>query len=147
MHPVVRSILAVLAGIVVALALVAAIEAGGHAAYPVPAGVDLTSPEQARAYMDGIPLGALLFVFAAWTCGAFGGALVAALLAKSRPMSHAGIVGGVVLAAAAANLAMLPHPTWFAVLGVAGIVVGAFAAGKLVSLRAALREGAPEQGS
>jgi hypothetical protein len=141
MHPIIRSILAVLAGIAVALALVAAIEAGGHAAYPIPSGVDLTNPEQAREYMQGIPLGALLFVFAAWTCGAFGGALVAALLAGRRPMSHAGIVGGIVLAAAAANLAMRPHPTWFAVLGVAGIVVGAFAAGRLVSMRAAQREG------
>jgi len=137
MHPVVRSSLAVIAGIVVAVVIVAAIETGAHAIYPAPAGVDLADPEQARQYLQSIPLGALLLVFTGWTCGAFGGAMVAALIAKARPMFHAGLVGAVVLAAAAANLAALPHPAWFAILGVAGICVGAFAGGKVLSMKAA----------
>jgi hypothetical protein len=44
----------------------------------------------------------------------------------------AAIVGAVVLAATVANLAMIPHPTWFAVVGVAGIVLAAFVAGRIM---------------
>ena len=137
MHPVVRSSLAVIAGVVVAVVVVVAIETAIHEIYPAPSGLDLADPEQARQYMESIPTGALLLVFTGWTCGAFLGAMVAALVAKARPMFHAGLVGAVVLAAAAANLATLPHPAWFAILGVAGICIGAFAGGKLVSMRAA----------
>jgi hypothetical protein len=137
MHPVVRSSLAVVAGVVVAVLLVGLIEEGVHAMWSFPDHAALSDPEQAREIMEHIPLAALLFVFAAWTCGAFGGAMVAGLIARRRAMFHAGLVGAVVLAAALANLAMLPHPVWFAVLGVAGICVGTFAAGKLVSARTA----------
>ena len=137
MHPVIRSSLAVVAGVVVAVMLVGLIEEATHAIWPFPDYAALNDPEQARELMENIPLGALLVVFAAWTCGAFGGAMVAALIARRRAMFHAGLVGAVVLAAALANLAMLPHPVWFAVLGVAGICVGTFTAGKLVSARTA----------
>jgi hypothetical protein len=137
MHPVVRSSLAVIAGVIVAVLLIGLIEEGAHAIWPFPDHAVRSHPEHARELLENIPIGALLFVFAAWTCGAFGGAAVAALIARRRAMFHAGLVGAVVLAAALANLAMLPHPVWFALLGVAGICVGTFAAGTLVSARTA----------
>ena len=43
-------------------ALVAAIEAIGHAVYPVPRGIDFTKPEEVRKYMDGLPIGAHVLV-------------------------------------------------------------------------------------
>lgn len=135
MPHVVRSVLAVVAGVIVAFALVAAIEAAGHAVYPVPKGLDFTDREQVRAYTQALPLGALMFVLAAWTVAAFGGGAVAALIARTRPLLHAAIVGAFVLAATLANLILIPHPLWFAVLGVVGVCAGAFAAGKLVGTR------------
>jgi hypothetical protein len=135
MHPVSRQGLAIVAGVVVAFGLVAAIEALGHVVYPVPRDVDFTQPEQVRRYVEDLPGGALAFVLAAWTLAAFGGGAVAALIARTRPVLFAGIVGAFVLAATLANLVMIPHPAWFALAGVAGIVVGAWAAGRLVSAR------------
>ncbi|GMV60719.1 MAG: hypothetical protein AMXMBFR72_38050 [Betaproteobacteria bacterium] len=131
----VRSVLAVVVGVVVAFALVAAIETAGHAVYPVPKGLDFTNREQVRAYIQALPLGALMFVLAAWTVAPFGGGAVAALIARARPLLHAAIVGAFVLAATLANLILILHPLWFAVLGVVGVCVGAFAAGKLVGAR------------
>lgn len=50
-----------------------------------------------------------------------------------RPLLFAGIVGTFVLAATIANLVMLPHPTWFAAIGIVGIVLAAVAAGAVAS--------------
>jgi hypothetical protein len=135
MHPYLRKALAVVVGIGVAFGLVAAIEAIGQVIYPPPAGVDFTRPDQVRTYMQGLPVGAFLFVLTAWTLAAFGGGVAAAVVARERPMLYAGIVGAAVLAATAVNLVMLPHPTWVVVGAVVGIGLGALVAGKLVARR------------
>jgi hypothetical protein len=132
MHPALRLTLAVVAGAVVAFSTVALIESIGHRVYPMPAGLDWSKPEQVRAYVDGLPLGALLFVLGGWIVAALVGGLVAAWIARARAVLAAAIVGAVVLAATVANLAMIPHPTWFAVVGVAGIVLAAFVAGRIM---------------
>lgn len=122
-----RQILAPIAGIVVGSLVVAAVEALGHAAYPAPT-LDLNDVAAMRAEIARLPIGALWFVLAAWWLGAFGGVAAAVRLAGRRPWLHAGIVGGVMLAAVVANLAMIPHPSWFAVVGVAGVAVATAAA-------------------
>jgi len=83
-------------------------------------------------------MGALLFAFAAWVLAAFAGGSVACVMARVRPMLFAGIVGVFVLAATAANLVMLPHPTWFAVVAILSIVLATFAAGKVATAWARL---------
>lgn len=122
-----RQILAPIAGVVVGSLVVAAVERIGHAAYPAPT-LDLNDVAAMRAEIARLPIGALWFVLAAWWLGAFGGAVSAVRLAGRRPWLHAGIVGGVMLAAVVANLAMIPHPSWFAVVGVAGVAVATAAA-------------------
>jgi len=138
MHPVARNILAVVPGAVAASALVALIEAVGHTVYPVPGGLDFSKPEQILAYVQGLPVGALIFVLAGWVIGTFGGALLAAWISKTSPMLCAGIVGGLMLAATIANLLMIPPPAWFAIVGVVGVPLAAWAAGKLRQRKAAL---------
>ena len=61
--------------------------------------------------------------------------MAAALIAGTQPVAFAAVVGAVVLAATVANLMMLPHPTWFAFTGVAGVVVAAYIAGKAVAIQ------------
>jgi len=137
MHPALRVTLAVVAGAVVAVGLIALVESVGHRVYPLPAGIDWSNPEQVRAYVNGLPVGALVFVLAGWIVGAFVGGLVAAWIARPRAVLAASIVGAIVLAATLANLVMIPHPTWVAVAGVAGVVLAAFVAGRLMRIRAA----------
>ena len=46
-------------------------------------------------------------------------------IGTARPMYLAVIIGGLVFIAASFNLLMFPHPIWFSVLGLTGILVGA----------------------
>jgi hypothetical protein len=131
MRPAVRSFLAVIAGAVVAFALVAAIEAAGHAAYPVPADVEFSDPQALAAYVQAMPLGAWLFVLAAWVLAALGGGVAAGLIARRRLREHAAVVGALVLAATVANLLMVAHPAWFNVAGVAGVVLATLASARI----------------
>ena len=41
-------------------------------------------------------------------------------------MIFAMVVGGLMLIATIMNLVMIPHPMWFSILGVVGVVIGAW---------------------
>lgn len=133
MPPILRRILAVLAGMVTGFVLVALVESAGHTVYPPPKDIDFTDPAALNAYVRSIPLGALLFVLLAWVVGTFGGAWVAARLAGRQPMLHAGIIGALLLAASVANLIAIPHPVWFSVSAVVLVPLSAWRAGRLAA--------------
>jgi len=63
--------------------------------------------------MARVPLGALLFVLAAWAGGSFPGSWLATRLGPGRHAAHGAIVGAILLAAGVANMLLLPHPAWF----------------------------------
>lgn len=113
-----RTALGVIAGIVLAFACVYLVEMLGHSIYPPPATVDYNDPDSLRAAMAQMPLGALLFVLLAWTLAVLVGGTVAGAIAAKRHRLLAGIIGGLILAGAVANLFLLPHPTWFNVAAV-----------------------------
>jgi hypothetical protein len=137
MHPAVRLVISVICGALVAFALVAGIEAIGARMFPAPPGVDLTQPSALESHMSALPPGLLLFVVAAWVVATFVGALVASAIAQRRVVLVAAIVGILVLAATVANFVMIPHPPWMVVAGVAGILIAALAAGKVMTRRRA----------
>ena len=122
----VKNIVAGLAGIIVAGLLVWLVEMLGHAVYPPPTDLNFSDADAMRAYIDTLPVAALLFVAAAWFIGTLGGTVVACKLGDAKPMIYAIIVGGLMLIATAMNLFMIPHPVWFSVLGVAAIVAAAW---------------------
>ncbi|TXK62303.1 hypothetical protein [Alkalisalibacterium limincola] len=110
-----RYIAAVVAGIVVAGVVVFAVEAAGHAAFPPPEGLDFRDAAQMEAHLRSLPVAAFAFVMAAWALGALLGGIVAALIAPTRKVLMACIIGGFILAGAVTNLVMIPHPPWFAI--------------------------------
>ena len=120
-----RNIAAGVVGVIVAFALVWIVEKIGHTIYPPPADLDFTNAEAMRNYVEGLPIGALLFVAAAWLIGATAGTCAACAIGTAKPMYLAVIVGGFVFIAASANLLIIPHPMWFSILGLTGILVGA----------------------
>ena len=121
-----KNISAGLMGVVVAGLLVWLVEKGGHSVYPPPPGLDFADADAMRAYIDTLPIGALLFVAAAWFIGTLGGTLTACRIGTAKPMIFALVVGGLILIGAILNLVMIPHPLWFAALGIVGIAVGAW---------------------
>lgn len=133
----IRSIGAIVAGAVVALALIAGIDALGHRVYPLPQGVDWRDPNVVKQVVSALPTGAFLFAMTSWIVAAFAGAWLAARLAPSRGSLHGSLVGALVLAATIANLLMIPHPAWVVAGGLIGVPlcawVGARMGGSAVS--------------
>lgn len=111
-----RSILAVLAGLVVAWITVSLFEFSSMHAFPPPHGVDVRDPHQVAALVSRMPIGALALVLAGWVVGALDGGLVAALIAKRRV--PAVVVGALVASGALAMVMMVPHPLWMSIAGV-----------------------------
>lgn len=129
----IRSILTVIFGVLTGSVTVWVLELAGHKFFPAPAGVDLQNIEALKQYVATSPTGMLLSILVAWAGGAFVGGLVAALLSERRRGLHALAVGALQTTLAAAQFAVIPHPTWFVVLsltvflpfaGLGGLLVG-----------------------
>ena len=121
-----KNIAAGIAGVVIAGLLVWLVEMLGQTVYPPPTDLKFADPDAMRAYIDMLPLGALLFVAAAWFIGTLGGTFAACKIGTANPIVLAGVVGGLMLIATVANLIMIPHPLWFSILGVVGVIVAAW---------------------
>jgi MFS family permease len=131
MSPAVRSVIGVLAGIAVAMFVIAGIEYMGSLAYPPPEGLDPRNPDDRRTMIEGAPTGALLIVVAAYAIGTFIGGYVAARFARRMPNLHAGVIATVIIAGTAWNLATYRHPAWFWAASIAAIVFAGIGAGRL----------------
>lgn len=131
----VRKIAATVLGIIVAGLIVAAFEALGHAAYPIPPDIDLGDPVRFRNYVQSLPFGAFLFLAGAWTSGTLGGGLLACFIAGEKPFLYSAIVGGFILVATVANLIMIPHPLWFSISALIAIAVVTYVTGIIGSSR------------
>ena len=129
----IRSILAVVAGLVSAFVVVAAVESIGHAVIPAPEGVDLTDHEAIRGAMTqgAIPIGALVFVVAAWTIAALAGGWVAARTARTRRNFLTHWSSAPFLTATIAMLLHLPHPLWMWVVAMIEVLPLAYLGGWL----------------
>ena len=114
----IRSILTVIFGVLTGSVTVWVLELAGHRFFPAPAGIDLQNIEAFRQYIATSPTGMLMSILAAWAGGAFVGGLIAALLSERRRGLHALAVGGLQTALAVAQFTIVPHPTWFMLLGV-----------------------------
>ena len=128
-----RKIIAVVLGVVVAVALIIAIEALSHVVYPVPEGLDLTNPEALQAYVMDMPITALFFVLGAWLVATLVGGLLACFIAKETPLIYSAIIGGLVLLGTIINLISIPHPLWFSITAILSIIATIFVTGRLGS--------------
>lgn len=134
MNPVLRNVLAVLAGVVFGAAANMGIITLSGSIIPPPEGVNPADMESIKQNMHLFQPIHFLMPFLAHAVGSFVGALVAALIAATHKMKFAiglGIwtmVGGIMAAT------MIPSPTWFIVadLGLAYIPT-AWLAGRIAS--------------
>jgi hypothetical protein len=127
----VRSVVAVLTGVLMAGAVIAFGEAILHLVVPPPGGINPSDHESIKLAMASMSPGSFAGVLVAWGVGTFIGAGVAALIARSGRMICAVIVGCAVMAAAMLNMLTIPHPTWFWAASLAIVVPTAWLAGRL----------------
>lgn len=109
-NPAVRSLLAVVAGLVVAMIVIAGVEAVGHAVFPPPTGLDPTRAADQAQFMELLPLEAKLAVVLAWFLGSLAGTSVA--IAIARRVLPAWIVAVAIAALGLWTTQMFPHPDW-----------------------------------
>ena len=126
-----RAVVATIVGVVVAVFFVGTIEGLGHFVFPPPPGVDPNNPEQLAKLINAMPLGALLFVVAAWIIGAFCGALAATRIATNSAPVPALVVGAVVTLSILYTFYIIPHPLWMMAAGLALPLPTAWAAARL----------------
>jgi hypothetical protein len=113
-----RGLLAVLAGLGLALGITFAVEAlNSHLLFPLPPGTDPHDAESMQAAMAQLPRAALLVVLLGWALSAVAGGWVAARVG-GRLRQPARLVGAILLGVGIFNLSSFPHPTWFRVVGI-----------------------------
>lgn len=120
-----RKVVAIIFGVIVAVVLIMIVETIGHTLYTPPANLDITDMDAMTAYVDGLPIGALLFVMAAWVTGTFGGGLLACAIARERPTVYAFCIAGMVLLGTVFTLTQVHHPIWFSVTSIIVILLTA----------------------
>jgi len=120
MLPILRNILAVIAGIVVGSIVNMAIITVGPMVIPLPDGVDMSDAEK---FSENIQLLEPANFIAPWLAHALGtlvGAFVAAKIAATHKMNFALGIGFFFLLGGVAMVAMVGGPIWFAMLDLIG---------------------------
>ena len=114
------------AGVASAFLVIAAIELVAHAVYAPSVMPDVSTPEAMAAYVGSMPLGAFLFVLAAYVAGTVVGGFVGIAIARRHAMRFACLAGGLILLASIANFVAIPHPTWFVVATLVDVPLAAW---------------------
>lgn len=131
--PILRLIMATLAGLIAAILVVGVVETLGHTIFPPPDGIDATDPADQARLMEVIPFGAKLAVVAAWFLGALAGCALAAYV--GRRILPGWIVAGFMVLASIWTTQMFPHPTWMIVAAVVLPIIGKLLADRLLADR------------
>jgi uncharacterized membrane protein YqgA involved in biofilm formation len=116
MNPVVRNILAVVAGAVIGGVVNMGLIQVSGSVIPPPAGADMTTAEGIKAALPMLEPKHFIFPFLAHALGCLAGAFVAAKIAATNKMRLAMMIGLLTLVGGISAAFMIPAPTWFIVM-------------------------------
>jgi hypothetical protein len=125
-----RTILGILAGLVLAWLVMSVAEFGSLVLHRPPPGLDLRNPEALALHIAAAPLSAMLVVVLGWVLGAVLGGLTAARIARHR-RTAALVIGALVVIGVIANNMLIPHPLWMTIAGIALPIPAAWLAARL----------------
>ena len=132
MHPILRNILTVIAGIVVGSLVNMGLINISSSVIPLPEGVDMSTPEGLKAGVHLFEPKHFIFPFLAHALGTLTGAFVAAKLAANNKMKFALGLGVFFLIGGITAVYMIPAPMWFNILDlVVAYIPMAWLGGKL----------------
>ena len=129
----VRTILAVLVGLFVALACLLAMQFVAQLLSPAPAGLVVVDEADLVRLIESEPIARKALTLASWMLSSFAGALVAARVGKAHRTSAAVCVGALILAGVLLYVTTTPPPAWITVLGVLTPLPLAWLASRLVA--------------
>lgn len=113
MNPILRNVLAVVAGIVLGGLVNMGFVTIGPQVIPMPEGLDPNDMESFKLNGHLMEAKHFLFPFLAHALGTLAGAFLAARLGANRQMILAVVIGVVFLFGGIAAATMIPAPTWF----------------------------------
>jgi hypothetical protein len=132
MHPMIRSALVLLGGVVAAVVVVGLMDALAGRLYALPPGTDPSDPESFRQAVATLPVQAFLILLTGWILAGGIGSYIAARLATHARATHGLIVAFFVLVATLGNLGTIPHPVWMWPASIILIPAAGWLATKLV---------------
>ncbi|WP_340587885.1 hypothetical protein [Erythrobacter alti] len=132
-NPLVRKIVASVAGIIIAGIVVGLVEMLGHMVFPPPDGIDVTDPADQARMMEVIPTGAKVAVIVAWFLGSLAGAWAAIRIAGNAVPGW--IVAVVMIALSLVTTQMFPHPFWMVLSALALPIVAVLVAKRMLAAR------------
>ena len=138
MPPILRNILACLAGIIIGSLVNGAVITAGASIVPPPAGVNVNNADSIAANIHLYEPQHFAPPFLAHALGTLVGAAVAVALSAQRRMTPAFVIGSVFLIFGIAMCFMIPAPAWFIALDLAvAYIPMAWLGGTLARRRAA----------
>ncbi|MEZ0183322.1 hypothetical protein AB9T89_13850 [Flavobacterium oncorhynchi] len=116
MNPILRNIIAVIAGLFVGSVVNMSIILVSGSIIPPPNGADNTTMEGLQATMHLFEPKHFLFPFLAHALGTFAGSLTTALIAANHKTKLALVIGGFFLLGGIVSVCSLPSPIWFTIV-------------------------------
>ena len=133
MNPIIRNILAIVAGVVVGSLVNMGIIMIGGSIIPPPEGADVSTMDGLKASLHLFQAKHFIMPFLAHAVGTLAGAIVAGVIAIKNKMKFALGIGLFFLIMGTINVFMLPAPMWFNILDFVGAYIPmAWLGGKLV---------------
>lgn len=117
MNPIIRNILAVVAGWVGGSIINMGLIKIGHIIFPI-TGIDPSDMDALAEVMPALGFEYFIFPFLAHALGTFVGAMIAGFIAASHKMKLSLVIGGLFLLGGIMVNFMLPGPTWFTILDI-----------------------------
>ena len=115
-----RSLVVIVLGFVVAVAIITAVDYFDFKIFPLPLWAHFRDPATVRAAVPLIPAPALAIVLCGWFLGTFAGCWLTIRLAARHHALHGTIVGLFLLAGGIADIAFSASPpAWYWIMGIA----------------------------
>jgi len=108
-----RSAGAITLSLVVAIALIIAVEFVTAIFHPFPPGVDTSDHQVVESHVARFPHWVLALAVVGWGATTFVSAWIATRLGAGRHPAHGIAIGSLLILAAMFNMFMLPYPVWF----------------------------------
>jgi hypothetical protein len=117
-----RTILGIVAGVLVAFVALIGLEMAGHAAMPPPVGLGPADAEDLKQMVASASMAAKAWVVFGWFAAVVAGGWVARRL--SRKGWAGWVIAGLIVLGGIANIMMIPHPLWMQIAAVAAPLLG-----------------------
>ena len=123
MNPIIKNILAIVAGLIVGGIVNMGIIMISSSIIPPPNGGDITTMEGLKETMHLFEPKNFIFPFLAHALGTLIGAIIAAKIAATNKMKIAISIGAIFLIGGITNVYMLPSPLWFSIIDILGAYI------------------------